>query len=546
MTDSQTADSVSIQVLLQGFTERFTQRMAEGRPIVLEDLADRTKGELAAEVDSILVRMGLSRVCGTDTIWKVLYLIDHQIPNGRELIPESVRTWLLGPLWEALEAQERSVVSGLGSLLVVVQQACLAERQAALPESPESRARLIDQGNRARAQICAFVRRYPSLLTFGVQARLMDADDIDIAHAFVESLPGTPDFVTQQAIIATQNRLRAQGVLGPLRALAQAGMHAANILSEGMSAVMETVNNEIRGNLNAGVQQGQRIEAQVVTLQTELNTGPRTAINQLRGVIEQEIEANRPALYLALMRTGPLAPYMGGEIVTAETRLDREIVLLVQQLVVRRDQAESARTMVLQSLHEIFDQLKESQERELHRIEADVQRNRTGWEKDPHREEHYAAEIKRLQAVLLAQRTLYDQQAALRNNVEGRLNKLTSVPLSLLDRIISQIRSLHTRVRTHSHEVFQHVVKTPLASEKQVAIVEFGDRVLTLGLIANLRDKLSYDTQVLIAVSGDTGLHSALVTTLGDALVTAARRHISPELLVSSFDETTLVAGLHV
>ncbi len=544
-TEDAHPDPQDLRVLLQQFAEYFHQRLEDGRPIALADIADTSPEGFSAKADRILARMGLARLCGTDTIWKALYLLDNQIPDGRTFLSADLRAWLLGPLWEELEAQERLLVSGLNSLLVVVQQASLAGRHAVTPGTAESRAHLAEQGSRARRQICAFVRRYPTLLTFGVQTRLMDSDDPEIAHAFVESLQGTPDFVTHQAIIATQGRLRSQGILDPLHALAQAGMQAAKILGDGMSAVMETVNNEIRGNLSAGAQQGQRIEVQVVNLQAELNTGPRAAINQSRGVVEQEIEHHRPTLYLALMRGEPLAPYMGGEIVTAETRLNQEIVTLVAQLEARRDQAQVARVMVLQSLHEIFEQLRESQEQEIRRIESDVQRNRTGWERDPHREEHYTAEINRLQSVLLAQRTLLEQQVLLRNNVEGRLNKLTSVPLSLLDRIISQIRALHGRVRAHTLEVFQHIVTVALASEKQIAVVEFGDRGLILGLITHLRDKLSYDTQVHIAATGDAELHTALINTLGDALVTAARRHINPALLVASFDESGLVAGLH-
>ncbi|CAK0752919.1 hypothetical protein CCP3SC1_2140001 [Gammaproteobacteria bacterium] len=538
-------DLQSLRSLLGELSELFNQRAAAGQPITLANLTDKTNGDLSASVDRLLALLGLPRLCGTDTLWKLLYLLDHQIPNGRTLIPSTLREWLLGPLWEELEAQERSVVNGLNSLLVVVRQACIAQRQCTESEPTETFTTLATQGNRARDQICAFVRRYPSLLTFGVQTRLMDSDDAEIARAFVESFQGTPDFVTQQAIIATQSRLRTRGILDPLQALTQAGMQAAKILSEGMSTVMETVNNDIRGNLNASVQQGQRIETQVAALQGELNTG-RAAIGRLRSVAEQELERHRPNLYLTLMRGGPLAPYMGGEIVTTETRLDGEISIFVKQLEVRREQAQVARTMVLQNIHEVFDQLRESKEAELRRIESDLQRNRMGWEKDPHREEHYAAEIKRVEGELHTQRTIFAQQTTLRNNVEARLEKLTAVQLALLERLISQMRALHERVRTHTREVFRHVVAILLPSEKQIAVVDFGDRSLIIALINNLKGNLSYDTQVRIAASGDPELHAALINTLGDSLVTAARRHISPELLVSSFNEEALVAGLRL
>ena len=535
----------SLRTLLQGFSELFSQRAVAGQPITLVDLADRTGEEPAASVDHLLALLGLPRLCGTDTVWKLLYLLDHQIPDGRTMISEAVREWLLGPLWEALEAQERSVVNGLSGLLVVVRQACLAHRQSSESEPTESISTLLEQGNHARDQICAFVRRYPSLLTFGVQTRLMDSDDSEITQAFVESFQGTPDFVTQQAIIATQSRLRTRGILDPLRALTHAGMQGAKILSEGMSTVMETVNNDIRGNLNANAQQGQRIENQVATLQGELNTG-RAAIGRLRSVAEQELDRHRPHLYLSLMHGGPLAPYMGGEIVTAETYLDNEIVALVKQLEARREQAQAARTMVLESIHEVFDQLKENKEIELRRIEFELQHNRVGWEKDPRREEHYAVEIKRLEGDVRTQRAIFTQQATLRSNVEARLEKLTSVQLALLDRLMSQMSALHDRVRVQTREVFQHVVSILLPPEKQLAIVDFGDRELILSLISNLKGQLSYDTQVRIATNGDQELQAALVNTLGNALVTAARRHISPDLLISSFNEAALVAGLRL
>ncbi|CAK0773221.1 hypothetical protein CCP3SC5AM1_830008 [Gammaproteobacteria bacterium] len=536
-------DLQSIRTVIGEFTEIFRQREANGRPITLVDLADKSAGESAACVDRLLALVGIPRLCGTDTLWKLLYLMDHQIPEGRAIVPDAVRQWLLGSLWEALEAQERSVVNGLSGLLVVVRQACLTQHQSSDSESSDSRIAIIEQGNRARDHICAFVRRYPSLLTFGVQSRLMDSDDPEIARAFVESFQGIPDFVTQQAIISTQDRLRARGILEPLKALVESGMQAARILSEGMSAVMETVNNDIRGNPGANIQQGQRIETQVAALQGELNNG-RATIARLRNAAEQELDHHRPVLYLSLMRCGQLAPYVAGEIVTTETRINSDIAALAKQLTARREQAEQARAMIVQNVREVFDQLRENKEIELRRIESDLQRNRLGWEKDPHREGHYAAEIKRLEGEFRTQRVLSEQQAVVRNNVESRIEKLASIQIALLERLISQINALHERVRTQTREVLQQMITIPLASEKQIAIVDFGDRDLIIGLITNLRDKLSHDTQVRIATSTDLELHAALVRTLGNTVVTAARRHISSSLLVSSFDESALIADL--
>jgi len=527
----------NVRTAVQTFGKSLEQRLAQGQ-ITLREL---TTGSLRDEVNRILALIGLPRLCGTDTIWKLLYLVDYQIPGGQNLISAPVRNWLLGPLWDELEAQERTVVGGLNGLLVVVHQAVLTQRQA--PESPDL-ATIIEHGQRAREQICAFVRRYPSLLTFGVQTRLMDADDLEIARAFVESFQGTPDFVTQQSIIATQSRLRGRGISEPLRAVTEAGSRAAKLLGEGISAVMETVNNEIRGNFNASLQQGQKIDTQVAALQGEVNNN-RALITRLRAIAEQEIERYAPNLYLTLMRESALEPYTGGEIVGAETRIDRGVTALIAGLTAQRDEYQAGHGLLLNSLREIFDHLRDAKNDELRRLETDLQRNRIGWEKDPHREEHYGSEIKRLEAALNTQRSLVEQQAKLRANVENRVEKLMTVQTALLDRLIQQIQLLHERIRAQTRTVFAQLVTVPLASEKQVALVEFGDRNLLLELISNLRSQLSYDTQVLIAATLDEELQRALVKTLGDALVIAARKLINPNLLVAAFDEKTLIAELN-
>ncbi|CAK0746008.1 hypothetical protein CCP3SC1AL1_130032 [Gammaproteobacteria bacterium] len=527
-------DLQAIQTSLDSVASHFESRAATGTSLTATDLAS---GELARLVDRLLEQAKLPRLCGTDTVWKFLYVLDYQIPNGRTWISESLRAWMLGALWDELEAQERSVVSKISGLLVVIQQSC----QETTPQTA-----LIEQTSRAREKIRTFIRHYPSLLTFGVQNRLMEADDLEITRAFVEvfteSFHEVPDFVTQQSILETQSRLRGRGILEPLNALVQMGIQAARILDEGLSAFMETVNNDVRTNQSAQV--AQQIETKIATLLAELNSGPRANIARLRGIAEQEVERYRPSLYLTLAQNGLIAPYLGGEIIRAEVRLDREISLLARRLEVRLEQAKSNRVLILENFKGVFDQLREKIELVLKQIEKTLQASRSNLERDPHREEYYTAEATRLEGEFRSARAGASQQTTLRNGLETRLSQLTSIQLGLLDRLLSQIHTIHDRVRAQTREVFSQLANVSLASEKQIAIVEFGDRDLTLSLISNLKGNLSYDAQVRIAATSDSELQSALLHTLGSALVDAARRYIHPDLLVSSFNEAEVVARL--
>jgi|GEM_PF-5825407 len=527
-------DLQEIRTLLDSIASHFESRAVTDAPLALADLAS---GEIARLVDRLLEQAKLPRLCGTDTVWKFLYVLDYQIPNGRTWISESLRAWMLGALWDELEAQERSVVSKISGLLIVIQQAC---------QEKTSQAPLVEQASRAREKVRTFIRHYPSLLTFGVQNRLMEADDLEITRSFVEvfteSFHEVPDFVTQQSILDTQGRLRGRGVLEPLNALVQTGIQAARLLDEGLSAFMETVNNDIRTNQSAQV--AQQIETKIATLLAELNSGPRANIARLRGIAEQEVERYRPSLYLALAQNGSIAPYLGGEIIRAEIRLDREIALLARQLEIRLEQVKSNRVLILENFKGVFDQLREKIELVLKQIEKTLQASQSNLAKDPHREEYYTAEATRLESELRSAKVGAMQQTTLRNGLETRLSQLTSIQLGLLDRLLSQIRAIHDRVRVQTREVFSQLVSVLLASEKQIAIVEFGERDLTLSLISNLKESLSYDTQVRIAATGDPELQSALLNVLGSALVDAARRYIHSDLLVSSFNEAEVVARL--
>ena len=121
----------NIRKLITEFTKIFQQREVAGQTITLTDLSSKSQSTPAIIVEKILSLMGIPRLCGTDTIWKLLYITDHEIPQGRSLITDNIRQWLFGNIWIELEAQERLVVNGLNGLLVVLQQARLAHNQNA-------------------------------------------------------------------------------------------------------------------------------------------------------------------------------------------------------------------------------------------------------------------------------------------------------------------------------------------------------------------------------------------------------------------------------
>ena len=522
---------------------------AAGREPVIEDFSpgSRDADGRSKQVDRLLALTGVPRFCSSEVLWRLFNVLDEQYPEDRKLPPESIRRKLLSGLGEALDQQEEDVRQRIEGVLVLIHKANECELLLAeQPEHPqrESLERVIEQGNRIRGYLVAFMVSNPSLVTIGVQSLFSDEDDPRLVRGLIESCGSNLDFVAQSGIIASQGRIRATHINNVLRALSRAGITAIEGFDRGLMDLLSLLEFDVDWRGDDVMRNKTRIEQRIKAVEEEFNRVHKVEMMAARNHADAEVKRYYPAAVMELIDKKVLNDALAGDVIQSESRLHGSIRVLKDGIRMRRQELAKGWDFIQKKAEAALEVETGTINDEVERLSAEHGLLKQNLDDDVFREDHFQFEVDRVAAELAVAQESRDQQKQAHQDIRAHIKKLIEIQDVTMNRLLEQIEAVEEKVRAQTKQIFKSLLGADLNAQRQVDIIEFADPELSLSMVISYGKALSPDAQVAVAKTVNRQLQRTLLRGTQENLVVYARRFIPTELLLEVFREGDLDKGV--
>jgi hypothetical protein len=536
------------RALIQDLAGYIVARHRAGRPVGIADLAGSAggAGDKARSVNMLLKRLEVPRQCSSETVWRVFEAVDQRFEDAAKLLPQPLRDEIATRIGNALDEQDSRVAERLESLLNLFDEVGVSSSgdSRANASADRERQQREAQALHAKTRLLSFINGHPSLITPLVQILLARADDLDIVNALIDSVSGNLDFVAQSNIIEQQSRIRNKHLIEAIRDVSDTGLSAVELFELGFADILSIMEDEPEWNQkNLQAYRG-KIEKRAFHVIKEFNQSYRSDIIRSQQRSEREIERAKNHVLLELIKRSQLGFGLAAEIVKLESQLHSGIRPVIGRLTKKKKELEESKRKMEGRVRKLLDRQVLTLSNEIAELQEQYAANRRDLEADILREDHYKNQIAIVARQLKEKQATARQQEEAHSVILSRMNDMSKTQAEIIHRLITRIGALESDLSAQSKQIFAHLIGPDLGLERQVEVIQFGDRELSVKLVRALGAKLSAEAQIAIAKSGDRELQKQMLEVVGNRVVAYARRYLEADLMLAAMEHTDLLDGI--